>query len=183
MRNPIRTTVIFGLISAILAVPLAYLPINFDELSLASRAYLFTNLIFYTGLLCHWSKTPLPAILFPSILLLGLVVWPPVQTGFLLVSLIVFSWIRSGICFKENSTRAILAEIITLIGGFCFVLFCLPNSILALPLAIWLFYLIQTLYFYIVPNITEDNIEQLPSDSFEQARAEMERLLDNHLNG
>lgn len=180
MKKPIRTTCIFGLISALCAIPLTYLPAAYWGWPMAHKFFLLLNLASYTLLLCRWSRTPVTATLFPIFLLVGVALWPNTYTGFILVSLVVFSWIRSGICYRRVVLRALTAEIITMVSGSVFVLFWWPDMILAQPLAIWLFFLIQSLYFFIVPGYAQAEANILV-DSFQQASRDLEQLLETRL--
>jgi len=180
MKKPIRTTVFFGLLSALCFIPFSQVFTSSLGWLMAYKLFLLLNLAIYSVLLCRWSKTSPAAILFPLLLLSGVALWPHTYTGFILIALAVFSWIRSGVCFKSTPVRAIIAEIATVVAGVGFMLFWWPDSPLAQPLAIWLFFLIQTLYFYIVPGITKQRSDAVSKDSFEQACREMERLLDKN---
>lgn len=179
MNKPIRTTLIFGLLSALSVIPLTSVPVYWGW-SISCKLFWWTNLTLYSVLLCRWSRTRPVAILFPLLLLLGMAIWPYSHNGFILIALAVFSWIRSGICFNTVPLRAVIAEIVTLAGGVGFVLFWWPDSSLALSLAIWLFFLVQTLYFYIIPTAAANDPTSVSSDAFEQARREMERLLETN---
>lgn len=180
MKEPVRTTLFFGLLSALCYIPFTQILTSSLGWLMAYKLYLIINISLYSMLLCRWSRTHLIAIGFPILLLLGVALWPHTYTGFILVALAVFSWIRSGICFKNVPVRAMIAEIATMMGSACLILLWWPNSSLAQPLAIWLFFLVQALYFYIVPGITEHRSNSFSTDSFEQACREMERLLDSN---
>jgi len=180
MKKPIRTTLFFVLLSALCFIPFSQVLTSSLGWLLANKLFLLLNIFLYSVLLCRWSRTSLAAIMFPLLLLSGVALWPHTNTGFILVALAVFSWIRSGVCFKSVPIRAMIAEITTIVAGVGFMLFWWPNSTLAQPLAIWLFFLIQTLYFYIVPGITKQCPDSVTKDSFEKTCREMERLLDNN---
>jgi len=180
MKKPIRTTLIFGVLSALCALPIITFSSTHFGWSTPYKLFVFFNVAIYTMLLCQWSKKPITSVLFPLLLVLGVTLWPVGQSGFLLISLAVFGWIRSGICYSANPLRSILAETITLAGGAGFIFILLPNSFFALPIAVWLFCLFQTLYFYIVPGITEHESAEGTADSFDQACREMERLLESN---
>jgi hypothetical protein len=180
MKKPIRTTLFFGLLSALCVIPFTEALTSSLGWLMAYKIFILLNLTLYSVLLCRWSKSSPVAIIFPLLLLLGVALWPYTYTGCALAALAVFSWIRSGICFKSAPIRAMIAETATVAASAGFMLFWWPSSTLAQPLAIWLFFLIQTLYFYIVPGITKQCFDPVTKDSFEQACREVERLLDNN---
>ena len=162
--------------SALCALPLALLHVPWGW-PMGFRLFLGLNLLVYGVLLCRWSKTELLALLFPALFTCIAVVWPASHQAFLFIILAMFSWIRSGLCYQQAGFMAIIAEAITLAGGVGFLLFWWPHSIFTLPLSIWLFFLVQSLYFYLVPG-DAGIADQETIDSFEMASREMERLLD-----
>lgn len=175
MTNHIRTTLIFGLLSAICVIPLTHFPTILWGWPVALKCFILANLILYSFLLCRWSNTSIVSIAFPLLLATGMALHPGTYSGFMLVILGVFGWIRSAICFNEMPVRSLIAEFITLGGGAIFLVFWWPEPTMVLSVAIWLFFLFQTLYFFIVPPSTENPISVV-SDPFEQASREMERL-------
>ena len=182
MMNPIPVTLIFGLLSGLSILPLIHFTTSLAGWAVALKFFVLLNLAFYGFLLCLWSRKPIVSIAFPLMLVTGMAVWPDSSSAFVPVALGVFGWIRSGICFKGPSIRIVLAEIITIIGGAGFLLFWGPTATSALVVAIWFFFLVQTLYFYIVPDKTIDKQGAGLSDPFEHARLETERILKSGRN-
>ena len=132
----------------------------------------------YAALLARWSRTRRLDLAFPLALLLGAAFWPHAYTGYYLLALGVFSWIRSGICFNTNPLRAMTAELITMAGCAAWVAFWSPRSALAWALAVWLFFLVQTLYFFIVPLQVEPDVGLQSVDPFERAWKAARRFLE-----
>lgn len=175
MNKPVRTTLVFGIISALFSIPLIHFTNSWGGMPFL-KLFLAFNLAGYTILTCRWSNTPLVSVLFPILLAFFAAFGPVGGSSFLILILILFSWIRSGICFKDKPLRAVMAESLTMIGGAGFILLWLPGPSLALPVAVWLFYLIQTLYFFIVP-VEKDLYPALKEDVFDHAYREAERVL------
>lgn len=180
MNNPIRVTVIFavvsGLLAMILMIPLyggiLYLPVV--------KGFLWLDLVLYALFLSRWSRVSSVSILFPSTLLLGAAFWPNSWTAFHALAVSILSWIRSGICFRGAPFRTLMAEIITVGGGITLVSVLGRGTPTVWPIGLLLFILIQALYFYMVPaNITLRHETTTSSDSFEHARREAETVLDN----
>ncbi len=176
--KPIRTTIIFGIISALLVIAGIYFQAFYWGWPLTQNVFLATILILYSLLLCRWSKTDLITIAFPLFLIICLSLWPHLHTGFILLALLLFGWIRSGICFNHAPVRAMIAEAVTIAGSLGFLIFWWSHSSLVLPMAIWFFFLVQSLYFYIVPIPLAESTEAGSPDPFVLASREMERLLD-----
>ena len=53
-----------------------------------------------------------------------------------------------------------------------------PHSTLTWALGIWMFFLIQSLYFTVMTDMGEDNVTP-PVDAFEQARIKADGILKN----
>ena len=180
MNKPVRTTLILAFLSAFVLYPVFMMLLTpVMGWPAAFKVALWLLVAVYALLLVRWSKTKTLSILFPLALLLGAALWPYVYTGFFLLLLGVLSWIRSGICFQDKPVRAIIAELITIVGGISLTAIWLPASMLQCELGILLFGLIQCLYFYIIGYGKPLADAQLEIDSFEQARKELERVMES----
>lgn len=178
MNTPVRTTLVFGLLSGLAMVPVLWYQRVSGAWPTALELAIWANLAIYSVLLCRWSRTRIAAILIPLVLLLGVAFWPRTHTGFLLMAMGIFSWIRSGICFKNTPLRALTAELITVLGGSVLVAFWWPQSITSWALAVWLFFLVQSVYFFILPSNAYPGERHANSDPFDQALREAERVLE-----
>ena len=179
MSKPVRATLVFGLVSGLLLFPVAWLMTPHWGWPLAVKLTLWADATFYALLLARWSRTRLISILFPLGILLGAAIWPQTYAGFFLLGLGVFSWIRSGICFKAPALRRLAAEIIAVAGGAGLVAMCRPGTPLTWALAIWLFFLVQALYFFIMPGITSRLSETGSQDPFQVALREAKKAMDS----
>lgn len=177
MSKPVRTTIVFGLVSALLILPVVELLTYRWGWPAAFKLTLWADLALYTLLMVRWSKTRLLPALFPLAILLGAALWPWSYTGFFLLGLGVFSWIRSGICFNAPSLRLIAAETVTMVGGAALVAFWGPASSLPWALALWLFFLVQALYFFFIPGFAEKAVGSPDRDPFDLALQEAEKIL------
>lgn len=175
--KPIRNTIVFGLSSGMgVVLALALCP-QIWGWPMALKMILTITLVGYTLLLCSWSDTRWIRIFYPLLLVMGAALWPAGLLGFLLIGLSVLSWIRSGICYPEPLLRTLAGEVIVITGGAVFLLLWPPLSALAAGLACWLFFLVQSLYFFFLPDASGQDTKQNPPDSFEQISREMERLI------
>ncbi|WP_167506077.1 hypothetical protein [Desulfosediminicola flagellatus] len=182
MSKQVRTTLIFGVISALGAALLDSLPVSNMSWSMVSILYIWGVLVLYSILLCRWSQTALIKVLFPLALVPVMMVMPIYYTGYFLgivFILLIFCWIRSGICFTDTPLRSILAE------GLIFTIFVLiiglmiPHTTYGLSIGIWLFFLMQTLYFYLVPACVPSCKKHIREEPFEHAFKEMEKIFSN----
>jgi hypothetical protein len=177
MNSPIRTTVVFALASGFLALPLTEVLSGFGGYPTAFKWILWLDLAIYALLLARWSRTRLLPILFPLALLLGAAFWPGAWIGFYALALGVLCWVRSGICYTGTPLRGLTAELIIVVGGITLVSTLGSGSTAAWPVGLCLFILVQALYFYILPADSGGKTEPAPSDPFEQARHEAEKVL------
>lgn len=178
MTSPTRTTIIYGLISAILVWPsaaLLALPLGWTT---AFKLMLWMSLSGYGFMLAHWNVKPKMAPIFPLALLFGSALWPDNISAFFFMALGVLSWIRSGICFNHTPFRALIAETITIFGGAALVSTLNPHTAVTWSLSIWLFILIQSLYFLIVPLPSSLKENMTARDPFERACRNAQQILD-----
>jgi len=177
MNTAVRTTMVYGMISALAAMPLAGVLAAPLGRFTAFKLVLWAIVGGYAVLLVRWSGRRLLGALFPLLLLLGAALWPGVQGGVFAIVMGVLAWIRSGICFGRTPLRALAAEILTLAGGCGLVTFLAPTGPVAWALAIWLFILIQSLYFFLVPVPAIHPTPAGETDPFARACREARRIL------
>lgn len=178
MKNPIRTTIAFALISGFTVVPAAMLLRPYFSWPAAIKMTLWVDIALYGVLLARWGGANLLPVFFPLAVLLGTALWPRAYSGFFILALGVFSWIRSGICFQGRPIRTMTAEVITIIGGAAMLLsFNSPNPAV-IALNICLFFLVQALYYFFVPVHQNDSEPAVKQDAFEQAAENANKILD-----
>jgi hypothetical protein len=178
MKRHVRTTLAYGLISALTVMPAAWSLAGPIGWPMAFKLVLWMDLLGYAVLLARWSGKGLHVILFPMALLLGTALWPGVYAGFFFLGLGIFSWIRSGSCFCATPVHAVAAEVITVGGGACLVSLLGPGTTITWAVSIWLFFLVQAVYFYLVPASCPPDAAGAAADPFEQAHREALRVLD-----
>ena len=175
--NPIRTTIVWGLIGGLAYIPLCWVlglvvfwPLSF-KLSLSAL------LAGYGVLLSRSAQQPLRSILFPLILLFMAAFCFQSTNAFLFTGIGLLSWIRSGICFKkESSVYRLAAEIGLGLGTGLLVSGTGPNVNLVWALGVWLFLLVQALYFVLLGYGREQETH-IGMDPFEKAKMAAETIL------
>jgi len=182
MKNvprPVLTTVLFGLICGISFIPLNLVLNNifFGPNTICLTLWLFTAV--YAILLCRWSKQKLMPVLYP-VLFLFLTVFLVQSTGvFFFLALAVIGWIRSGICYQGHCKIRLMVELLLCVAGGALVAVFTPGSAMAWTLGIWLFFLLQSLYFALFDNnpATLDSQYEKEPDPFERASRQAEDIL------
>ena len=175
--NPIRTTIIWGITAGLAYIPLCYglssvvfWPLNIN-LSLSAL------LAGYAVLLLRLTHQPLRSILLPLILLFVAAFYFQSMNAFLFTAIALLGWIRSGICFKkEPMAKKLAAEIALGVGAGLLVSGAVPAVNTIWALAVWLFFLIQTLYFILV-GCGKEGENGVEVDPFEKAKMAAEAIL------
>ena len=177
-QRPIRTTIFFGLICGLMFILIRMFFENTFLWPLFFRVTIFACLTAYSLILESWGNKRRVSGLFTRRPLRICVKRSHPHYAFLLLSLGMLSWIRSGICFQNAFAKSLGVEIIFSIGGGALVAYFNPHSTLTWALGIWMFFLIQSLYFTVMTDMGEDNVTP-PVDAFEQARMKAEGILRN----
>jgi hypothetical protein len=178
--RPVQTTIAFGLMCGLSLIPLtvglSYVMSWSNAICITFWAYLAA----YGLILTTWSQKDSISIAFPLLLALVATFWLESISAFLLIALGVLSWIRSGICYPKKITKRLFAEVALCYGGGVLVAILTPKTMMAWALAVWLFFLIQALYFAIfeMNHIEEEYIQR---DLFDQARKHAEKILSSGL--
>jgi hypothetical protein len=178
MKNPVRTTIVYAVVSGFVVVPGASALSIYLDWPTAFKLMLWADLALYGVLMARWGGIRLLPLLFPLAILLGSALWPRAYGGFFILALGVFAWMRSGICFQGAPLRALSAEVLTLGGAAGLLLFFGAHSSVAWALTISLFFLIQSLYFFIVPARRGISKTQSEKDPFEKAVEAANKVLD-----
>jgi hypothetical protein len=181
LQRPIPTTIIFGLICG-----LSFTPTNLALSASVSwpTALCLTLWLFAAGyglLLSRWSSQKYSTIFFPLAVLLLAVFLADSIAAFLLLVLVVTSWIRSGICFQKQKGIRLAVEILLCVAGGVLVALFTPGAAYGWSLGVWMFFLLQSLYFVIFDNkaIEADNNHEFRIDPFEQSSRRAEAILDS----
>lgn len=181
LQRPIVTTIGFGLICGLSFVPAS---LALSAIASWSRAICLTIWLFAAGyalLLSRWSSQKFSTIGFPILFLLLAVFLVDSIGGFFLLVLAVVSWIRSGICFPEKRGLKLAVELLLCAAGGAMVVVFKPGEAVGWALEVWMFFLLQSLYFVIFENktIAPENMRNFGIDRFEQASRQAEAILEN----
>ena len=78
--------------------------------------------------------------------------------------------------------KTLTAEIAISLGGGALVSVFAPHTTVTWAMAVWMFFLVQSLYFVVVRDIGEAEEEQVVRDPFEQARGQAEKILSTEMH-
>ena len=177
--KPIRSTIIWGLIGGLLYIPLCVVLSRFMLWPVSFQLSLSVLLAGYGVLLSRWAPESLRSISLPLLLLFLAAFFIRSTSAFFFVSLVVLSWIRSGICFKEKPfLKRFGAEIGLGLATGLLVSGAVPAAAIAGALGIWLFFLIQALYFVLFDYRSEPEA-RIEVDPFEKAKMAARKILSS----
>jgi hypothetical protein len=178
-QHPIRTTLFFGLICGLSFIP-ANLALNYVfHGPSATYLTLWLYAASYALLLSRWRKKPILFSGFPLVLLFVTSFLVNSIAAFYLLSLVVISWIRSGIYFRNPCGIKLVVELLLCVLGAVPVTVFTPDSAFTWALGIWMFFLIQSLYFVIFENRAVMSEDPHGTDSFERAGRQVQAILSN----
>ena len=178
-RRPMFTTILYGLLAGMSFIPMVMVISSLIHWTAAFRLAIWFVLAGYLVLLTRWGRASLFSIVFPLLLLLLLVFWGETNSAFLFLALGVLSWVRSGICFQGGLLKTLATEAALCLGSGALVLFFTPHSAITWGVTVWMFFLVQSVYFVVFADFGEKSEKQVEIDPFHQARTRAERILSN----
>lgn len=175
--RPIRSTIVWGLLSGLVYLQLDIALNLMVPWPLGLQLLLWALLAGYGILLSRWASKPFAVNALPLLLLLTAAFLIQSTTVFLFAALGTLSWMRSGICFNQTPVLKRLGVEMGLgIAAGLPVSAVLPFATLSGALGVWLFFLIQALYF-VVFEYRNDPVARIEVDPFERAKMAAEQIL------
>lgn len=174
--RPVRTTIILGGAGALALIAATWATGGYWAWPLITFGIIWLMVASYAIALVRWGGQGILAVVFP-LLVLGIIgVVLPLSNLALGLALAVFSWIRSGICFPRSPLSSLLRELILCGGGGLVVAGWGPSTPLSWGLGIWLFSLVQALFFILFEPASRSSTP--PPDPFDLALRRIENLLE-----
>ena len=177
IKHPVRNTILYGLFCGLAFVPLSLTLNAFFVWSSAVCLTLWLFLAGYALLLNLWGNKIQISTVFPLLLLVPTIFLSDSMVLFFLLALIVISWIRSGICFQKAGALGLAVELLLCLLGAVLVQVFTPGSVFAWALGVWLFFLVQALYFVFFEPTANRREEPALMDAFEKASRQADRIL------
>jgi len=176
--KPLQVTILLGIIGGLAFMPMtmALSYITYWPL-FSSRLILWLYLVIYAFFLIRWGKRPLKLIIIPLLLLFLAGILESSNTVFFLLFLGILSWIRSSLCFQKSLLLMMFTELVLSLGGGTLMAFLAPQTRLAWSLGIWMFFLVQSLYFVSWEDRGNTEEEEQGIDPFERASRQIEKFL------
>lgn len=175
--SPIRSTIIWGMIGGLAYMPLCSALSTLVFWPLSFQLSLWALLAGYAVLLSRRASQPLKAVGIPLLMLLGSAFLIDSVTVYLFAALATLSWIRSGVCFRRGPlAKRLVAELGLGLTTGILVSGAVSGVTPVSALGMWLFFLIQALYF-ILFEYQGDLRTKIDVDPFEKAKMAAEKIL------
>ena len=171
--RPVRTTIVFGAAAGLLTSAALILLSGVLPPWTAREWVLLACLASYGVLLCRWSGRSPAVVLLPLGVAAAALLGGLVGTGFVILCTALLAWIRSGLCFPPVGRPRMVLETFLAGGGALLAALLAPGGQLGLGMGVWVFFLIQSLYFLLVPQTRTEK----ERDRFEETVRELDRLL------
>ena len=176
--HPTPTTIFFGLICGGSVIPLNLILSHMTSASNAICTILWLHSTAYAFLLYRWSRQVSLAFIFPAMFLFAAIFLLDSPRPFVILSLAVIGWIRSGICFQRPAAcRLITASSLGIIGGILITAFQ-PHSAIGWSLGVWMFFLVQAIYFVFNEKDDAHQDNKIEPDPFEEAYRQAKSMLE-----
>jgi hypothetical protein len=174
---PVAISVIFAAAAALLVAALTLLPLRAVPRTSAINAAIFLCLAAYAAFLARSNGRSLRALFGPLFMLAAVLAVAGPVTGFVVPAAAGLSWIRSGICFPGSMPRRVCAEALTSAAGLALVWLLQPPGPCGWVLGMWMFGLIQALYFVVVDAEISGQPEPTGRERIEKAHCRADLLL------
>ena len=174
-HHPLIAAAAFGLIAALAWVPGTMVLTGLAGPWVGPRLAWWALLAAYGLWLARQAGRGPATLASPIAALLFSVFWAVSDPAFFILAGLALSWMRTGLCFGVTLPRLVWEEILVW-GGLAAVWFFAPYGPLAQALSLWVFLLVQSLYF--LGWEKGEPAGAIAVDSFEQARRNAESILE-----
>lgn len=175
--SPITATVIFGAGAALLAAGALSLPLRLSPGPTALNVTMFLCLAAYAALLARLSAKPIRNLFAPLLMLAAVLPVAASVGGFVVPAAAGLAWMRSGICFPGPAARRAAAEALVAAAGLAVCAALRPPGAAGWALSLWLFFLVQALYFVIIDPHRRSRGEPPARDPLQTAHLRAQALL------
>ncbi|MEE4264988.1 MAG: hypothetical protein V2I56_20045 [Desulfobacteraceae bacterium] len=177
IKHPVRNTILYGLFCGLAFVPLSLALNAFMVRPSAVCLTLWLFLAGYAILLSHWCKKTFISSVFPLLLLVPAIFFSGSMFLFFILALMAISWIRSGICYPRPGFMGLAVELLLCFIGAALAQVFTPGSVSAWALGVWMFFLVQALFFVFFEPTANRREEHERMDAFERASRQADSIL------
>ena len=175
--SPLAASVIFAAAAALLVAAATLLPLRSIPRPTAINAAIFLCLAAYSAFLARSSGRSPRALFAPLFMLAAVLAVAGSVSGFVVPAAACLSWVRSGICFQGSMPRRVCAEALACAAGLALAWLLQPPGPYGWALSIWMFGLIQALYFVLVDSERTGLPEKQGQDRMEKTHRRADVIL------
>jgi len=157
--SPMAAATIFAAAAALLVAGALGLPLGLTPRPATLNAAMLLCLAAYAAVLARLSGKPLRTVSAPLLMLAALLPGADSVGAFAVPAAAGLAWVRSGICFPGPIGRRVAAEAFTAGGGLILCAALRPPGPAGWALALWMFFLVQALYFAFVDTAPRSGFE------------------------
>lgn len=176
-KTAMQLTIVFAFVCGVLFTPITLGLQFFFYPHLAFRFTLCLFLMAYGMMLNRWTGGHFLKGMFPCGIMFLSAAMANSTPMFIILCLALFSWIRSGFCFKTGPLRSLAAESSLTMGSALLITYLSPHGQWSWALAVWLFFLIQSTYFYLFTDNRSIEKNEPSIDPFERSKMQIEKIL------
>lgn len=174
---PMAAALIFAAAAALLVAGALGLPLGLRPRPATLNAAMLLCLAAYAAMLARLSGKPLRAVSAPLLILAALLPVADSVGGFVVPAAAGLAWIRSGVCFPGPLGRRFAAEALTAGAGLFLCAALRPPGPAGWALALWMFFLVQALYFAFVDTAPGSGTEPAGQEPRAALRRRAQALL------
>ena len=175
--NDFTRSLLFGAVAAAAFVPFAIVATPHFGWSGALAAYAVVSAAAYLAGLGSSRRQGLAAGLLVGLLGTGIAVAAPTTRDAILAAALLLGLCRSGLLYRARFARALVLEGVLLCAGLGIAGHLLTGSTFSAVLAVWAFYLVQSVFF-LVGGVETRRESVRNTDPFDTARARTLELLE-----
>ncbi len=175
--NDFRGSLLFGAVAAAAFVPFAIIATPHFGWGGALAAYAVASASTYLTGLGATRRQGFAAGLLVAVLGVGIAFAAPTARDAILAATLLLGLCRSGLLYRARFARALVLESVLLCAGLGVAGYLLAGSTFSAVLAVWAFYLVQSVFF-LVGGVETRSEETGDVDPFEAARARALELLE-----
>jgi hypothetical protein len=175
--SPVAASVILAAAAAMLVATATILPLRPIPRTTTLNAAIFLCIVAYSAFLARSSGRSPRALFAPLFMLAAVLAVAGSVSGFVVPAAACLSWVRSGISFQGSIPRRVCAEGLTCAAGLALVWLLQPPGPCGWALSIWMFGLIQALYFVLVDAERSGLPEKQVQDRMAKTHRRAETLL------
>ena len=170
-------TLAFGMVAALGSIPWAMVVGPFFGRSWALAGYCLAAVTLYVAVIARGWHRGFVAGAVTGLVSVAIALIAATPSEAVLGAVAILAVARSGFLYRSKPARAVVLEAAVIFGGLLFARLLAGPTLLSSSLAIWGFFLVQSLFF-LAGGVRERESEEPQIDAFERARRRALALME-----